>query len=173
MGLFKKKEEPKQEENINITNNMLRAINFDYTNWNNDLGFAVFIMQQELDIAKRYYIEILGKQHVNGNITGDELLNIYKNTVEESVKKLSDNYILFLTTKYFRDFEELVEWMSQYIYDKIISAAVSSNVDRVKSEHQKEFTNRIMQLNGSTIKDLAKKITSTANKKYSTKIKEN
>ncbi len=126
MGLFKKKE-------------TFNPISLNYTSWEQDLGFLAQMISRNIKMTKLFYVDIYEIQLSGQNaiLTDEDLRKKIEDVVFNIIKSLSDNYINFLSMKYFNTKESLIEFISDNVYVEMIQMSIELNLKKLQDEQEK------------------------------------
>lgn len=131
----------KQQEQIKLLSN-------NYTIWENDLGFLVLIISRATAAHKVFFLETYSSQ-LEGNmmIKDEDLTESYNELVEEIISTLSDTYVNYLVTKYFKSKEKLIQFVSDSVYMEVIKNASQTNKAKLQRSKFTKTSNDILSLN--------------------------
>jgi len=119
-----------------------------YSAWQQDLGFLTLIMERNINIHKAVFINPYIKQVDGSGMIRDEDINeSIVDIIEAVYKSLSDEYIEFLSTKYFNGEDALLSFISDHVYMQVLNNANDANVDKMKSIYQNKLISRVSDLN--------------------------
>lgn len=71
------------------------------------------------------------------NVKSEEIEKATSDIVKETLMCLSDNYLKYLCTKYFKSEATLVDVYTQKVYVRLFAFANNYNVSKIKSESKK------------------------------------
>lgn len=134
-----------------------------YTTWNEDFGFIILLMSEELKNQTKYVLETLSKQYAQNNnsytqVTDKDIRAIFTDMLTSVMTKLSPNYVDFLCTKYFRSIDSLSQWIGEYLYDGIVDATIHINNKQISDEYSKKMSDRVYSMNTIPVSEIANKV---------------
>lgn len=133
----------KKKETNNLAPNIL-----NYTTWEQDLGFLTLMITRATNHHKLYFIDTYMTQ-LEGNmmIRDEDIQESYVQLVEEVVESLSENYINFLITKYFKNKLALITFISDSVYLEILANANKANKNKIEGIRHKQVAKEVLSLN--------------------------
>jgi hypothetical protein len=169
MSLFKKKEDV--NSTIPAADNFR---NFDYTKWNEDFGFIIMMMSNELSIQTKYVVDILVKQYSSANnglgtVHDRDIEDIFSEMLRTIIGELSDNYVSFMTSKYFKSDTAFYNWIGTYLYGSLVETATKINTDQIKTTYASTSAQKIYAMNGIKISNLANEVKKVVDEKKPSK----
>lgn len=136
MALFGKKKEE------------VAKVEYDYSKWQEDLGFLTLLMTRKKNVTKNYFINIYATQLKDTDYIRDEdLEDVIYNGVSEVINELSNNYKAHLIDKYFRDEKELIKFITEDFYVELTSAAVFQNNEKIRNVAMRKNFENVTQRN--------------------------
>jgi hypothetical protein len=145
----KKVTEVDEKESTSKKTKKKLPVDNNYGDWERDLGFLMLVMSRKKNITKNYYINIFSTQLSSTDYIRDEdLEEIISGGVVEVLKELSQNYVEYLITKYFRSEEQLVKFVTEEFYVDLTSAAINQNNSKIRDNMIKKKVNEMSMANG-------------------------
>ena len=112
---------------------MKNNIEENYLNIDEDFKFLNNIMNNKI---KRYIICNIEPKYFSDSgpnkatITYDDTLEIStKELTKDIVETISEKYLNFLTKKYFKNLEKLIEYISEFVYGEISKYIINRNIE--------------------------------------------
>lgn len=126
----------------------LQILSNNYTTWEQDFGFLTLIISRATAAHKVFFLETYATQ-LEGNmmIKDEDIEESFIDLVEQVVSTLSDNYINFLITKYFKNKETLIQFISDSVYVEVIKNASSANKAKLQKSKFAKLSKDILSLN--------------------------
>ena len=132
----------------------LKPIEYDYNNWEKDLGFLTLIMSRKKNITKNYFISIYSTQLKDTDYIRDEdLEEIIYNGVSEVINELSDNYKYHLTNKYFKSEAELIKFVTEDFYVELTGEAINQNNIKIRNNAVKKNMQVVSEKNNRNVEE--------------------
>jgi hypothetical protein len=123
-------------------------VEYDYTKWQEDLGFLTLLMTRKKNVTKNYFINIYATQLKDTDYIRDEdLEDVIYNGVSEVVNELSENYKTHLIDRYFKNEKELIKFITEDFYVELTSAAVFQNNEKIRNVAMKKKFENVTQKN--------------------------
>ena len=122
---------------------------YDYTKWEDDLGFLTLTITRKLNIAKEFNLKILGDQlrEDNAFIGDKDITDLYQSTTADIYDTLSENYKNYLIDKYFGTEKALIAFIAETVIEELITTAIEKNNLKIKTKYSKEMVDAISDLN--------------------------
>jgi hypothetical protein len=138
----------KYKEIIAKQQEQIRILSSNYTTWESDLGFLVLIISRATSAHKVFFLETYSSQ-LEGNmmIKDEDLTESYNELVEEIVSTLSDEYVNYLVTRYFKSKEKLIQFVSDSVYMEVIKNASMTNKAKLQRSKFTKTSTEILSLN--------------------------
>lgn len=125
-----------------------------YANWEQDFGFLTLIMTRNINMHKAFFIDpYVGQLDGMGMIKDDDIDDSINQIVEDTYTSLSDNYINFLVSKYFKDRKALLSFISDHVYVEVLKNATSANKDKIAKKYQNKIVKKLNDLNTTAKKE--------------------
>lgn len=120
---------------------------YNYDNWEKDLGFLYLIMNKKKNITKEFVINIHNLQRNSADYLKDEDIEpIIDNCIQTTLAMIGDNYRKFLVDKYFGTIENLVAFITEDIYVELTADTINRNNQKIKESLQHKAISRITDL---------------------------
>lgn len=125
-----------------------------YANWEQDFGFLTLIMTRNINMQKAFFIDpYVGQLDGMGMLKDEDIEDSITQIVEETYTSLSDNYINFLVSKYFKDRQALLSFISDHVYVEVLKNATSANKDKIAKQYQNKIVKKLNDLNTTSKKE--------------------
>lgn len=120
---------------------------YNYDNWEKDLGFLYLIMNKKKNITKEFVINIHNLQRNSADyLKDDDIEPIIDNCIQTTLAMIGDNYRKFLVDKYFGTIENLVAFITEDIYVELTADTINRNNQKIKESLQHKAISRITDL---------------------------
>lgn len=128
------------------------AANTDYSKWETDFGFLMLCINQQTNIFKKYYLDVYSSQLVDKTamVRDSDVKDKMSGVVTDVYNSLSDSYINFLTTKYFKNNKQLIKFISETVTDKVIEMTIGVNTSKINNLYVDKNIDTINKLNANT-----------------------
>ena len=142
------KKEKQLEALVKQQAEQLAILSSNYKSWEEDFGFLNLIMTRTTNAHKLFYLETYSAQLENNMVLkDDDILDSVVDLVTNIIESLSDNYIKFLTNKYFKNEKELYSYISDSVYIDVLKNANKTNLNKIAKIHHKKLSEEIWSLN--------------------------
>ncbi len=125
-----------------------------YANWEQDFGFLTLMMTRNINMQKAFFIDpYVGQLDGMSMLKDEDIEDSITQIVEETYTSLSDNYINFLVSKYFKDRQALLSFISDHVYVEVLKNATSANKDKIAKQYQNKIVKKLNDLNTTPKKE--------------------
>ena len=124
------------------------AVQFSYSNWEQDFGFLTLVLARHVNMNKEFYIKTYASQLDNlDTLKEKDLKQAHEDIVYNIYTTFSENYVNFLVSKYFASKEKLIEFISDNVYVELLKSADNENKEKIKKLQIKNRLNSIRRAN--------------------------
>jgi hypothetical protein len=100
------------------------------------------VLNEILDLKTSHYEDVLFvynryQEDKKVDVNTEEIDKATKDIIKETLLSLSDKYIEYLCTKYFKDVGALVDVYTQKVYVRLFKYANTYNINRISSNYKK------------------------------------
>ena len=126
----------------------LQELSFNYKTWEEDFGFLNLIIARTTNTHNLFFIQTYSAQLENNMMIRDEdIEESHSKLVLEVINSLSESYVNFLSTKYFKNKEALYSFISDSIYIDILKNANNANKAKITKIRSNQLSEEVWSLN--------------------------
>lgn len=123
----------------------VRPIIYQYNNWHEDFGFLQLIMEQKFNGVSGI-ISMYSRQLNDKVLKDEDVLTYFEDLVNSIVDTLSSSYITMLISKYFKDQVQLVKFISETCYVKLVEFGTNQNEKKISELVKNKINKQIIDM---------------------------